>query len=186
LSTTPTLSPDEEKLTTIKKGTLRLLYETNKQLAIKLEELQKLKETEAQSNDEMRQLADIIRIIQRAMKGLDPEDDVFMGLINPKDIRERTRLEETGLLSHSAMRVAASYFPEFSMFEKIADMEDPYYISQDGEGRKEAILTVQAKTKMDGNMILNMPNTNGGVAETDQPQAVQPKKKSFISKVLHR
>jgi hypothetical protein len=154
-----------------------------KDLEAKITELQKIISTSKDPYEEMMQLAEIIRITQRAMKGLDPKENVFLGLINPEDIRERTRLEETGLLSHSAMRISAAYYPEFGMFEKIADMEDPYYISQDGEGRKEAILTVQAKTKMDGNMILNMPNTNGGVAETDQPQA---KKKGFLQKVFHR
>jgi hypothetical protein len=85
------------------------------------------------------------------------------------------------------MRVAASVWPEFSMLHKISEMEDPYYISQDGEGRKEGILLQQAKTKMDGNMILNMPNTQGGVAQTEQPQAnPQVPKKSLINRVLHR
>ena len=137
--------------------------------------------------EEMKKLAEIIRVIQRAMKGLGVDDDVFLGLINAKDIRERTRLDETNLLSHSAMRVAAKYWPEFNMFEKIADMEDPYYISEDGEGRKEGILLQQARSKLDANLILNMPNTAGGIAQTEQAQAnPPPQKKGLLNRVLHR
>lgn len=153
---------------------------------------QQIADLEAQSRDkdkpieEMKSLAEIIRIIQRAMKGLGVDDDVFLGLINAKDIRERTRLEETNLLSHSAMRIAAKYWPEFSMFEQIAEMEDPYYISEDGEGRKEGILLRQAQSKIDSNLILNMPNTQGGIAETEQSQAVAPKKKGLLQRIMHR
>jgi hypothetical protein len=137
--------------------------------------------------EELALLADTLRVIMRAMKGLGADDDVFLGLIKVKDIRERTRLDETTTISHSAMRVAAKRWPEFKLFEEITEMKDPYYISIDGEGRKEGILLQQAKTKMDGNMILNMPNTQGGVAQTDQPQGQAPsQKKSFINRVLHR
>lgn len=136
--------------------------------------------------EEMKQLAEIIRIIQRAMKGLGVDDDIFLGLINAKDIRERTRLDETAVLGHSAMRIAASGWREFALFEKIADMEDPYYISEDGEGRREGILLRQAQSKLDANLILNMPNAQGGVAQTEQPQAQPPQKKGLMQRILHR
>jgi len=76
------------------------------------------------------------------------------------------------------------------MFGVMADMEDHYYISGDNEtgglGRKEGILLQQAKTNLPNNMILNMPNTNGGTAQTDQAGATQPKKKGIIQRILHR
>jgi hypothetical protein len=131
---------------------------------------------------EIKELAEIIRIVQRAVKGLAADEDVFLGLINVKDIRERTRLEEAGLLSHSAMRLAGEKWSQLDLFTKIADMEDPYYISKDGEGRKEGILLQQAKAGNDkANLILNMPNTAGGPA-TDPNAPIQPKKSGFMSK----
>lgn len=164
----------------------KLKTETIEQLKQRVQELEGQIATATEPYDEMAKLAEIIRIIQRAMKGLGVDDDVFMGLINAKDIRERTRLEETALLSHSAMRIAKRYWPEFSMFEDIAEMEDPYYISEDGEGRREGILLRQAQSKLDANLILNMPNTQGGVAQTEQPQQQQPQKKGLIQRILHR
>jgi hypothetical protein len=157
-----------------------------RELQTKITELETEIKTSNNSNEELMHLAEIVRIIIRAAKGLGADEDVFYGLINAKDIRERTRLDETGLLSHSAMRIAAQAWPEFAMFQKIAEMEDPYYISEDGEGRKEGILLRQAQSKIDSNLILNMPNTQGGVAQTEQTQAAPAKKKSIIDKVLRR
>ena len=138
--------------------------------------------------EDLKQLAEIVRIIQRAAKGLGANDDVFQGLINVNDIRERTRLTETSLLSHSAMRVIAEELPELGLYGKIADMEDPYYISEEGEGRKEGILLQQAKSKQDANLVLNMPNTQGGQAQ--DPQFQGPSKpggiRGIINKITHR
>lgn len=137
-------------------------------------------------NEELRELAEIIRIIQRAVKGMGADDDVFQGLINIKDIRERTRLDEAGLLSHSAMRVCAAKWPELKLFLDIADMEDPYFISENGEGRKEGILLRQAQTGVDrNNLVLNMPNTQGPIAQDPNNQA-QPKKKGIVDRILKR
>lgn len=152
-------------------------------------EIAKLKDTLAHKDDsfeEMKQLAEIVRIVQRAMKGLGSEENEFYGLIDVKDIRERTRLDETTLLSHSAMRVAASQWSEFALMLKLADMEDPYFISQDGEGRREAILQSQAKAKLDGNMILNMPNTQGGVAQNPEINQAPQKKQGLFNKIKGR
>jgi hypothetical protein len=136
---------------------------------------------------ELKELADVIRVVQRAVKGMGAEEDVFQGLINVKDIRERTRLDEAGILSHSAMRIASNEWPELSTFLKIAEMEDPYFISEDGEGRKEGILLQQAKTGTDrNNLVLNMPNTAGGPAQDPSNPAPPPHKKSILDKVLRR
>jgi hypothetical protein len=84
------------------------------------------------------------------------------------------------------MRIASKQWPKLKLFETIADVEDPYYISLDGEGRKEGILLLQAKSKLDANLILNMPNTAGGIAQTEQPTAQAPQKKGFFSRVFKR
>jgi len=151
--------------------------------------IQELKTAIAAGNseyEELKKLAEIIRIVQRAVKGMGADEDVFLGLINAKDIRERTRLSEVALLSHSAMRSAADIWPELKLMGILAEMEDPYYISEDGEGRKEGILLRQAQSKIDSNLILNMPNTQGGPAMTEQSQGQTPKKKSLMDKVLRR
>jgi hypothetical protein len=154
-----------------------------KELEEKIRELNAERESANRSDQELKQLAELIRIIQRAVKGLSPDEDVFLGLINAKDIRERTRLNEAALLSHSAMRAASDVWPELSLMREFAEMEDPYYISEDGEGRREGILLQQAKSKLDANLILNMPNTQGGTAMTEQPQGQQPKKKGLLNKI---
>jgi hypothetical protein len=187
---TETVQPPQTKIET--RGHPKLPETVIKELNQKITELQQAIESSQDPYKEMAKMAEIIRIIQRAMKGLSPDDDVFQGLINAKDIRERTRLDETALLSHAAMRTAASNFPMMEMFGEIADMEDPYYISQDGLGRSEAIVLQQAKTNMPGNMILNMPNLQGEVAADQQQQQgpQHPQKKGgirgAIDRVLHR
>jgi len=149
--------------------------------------LEKAIKTSQDPYNELKELAEIIRIVQRAVKGLGADEDVFAGLINIKDIRERTRLDEAALLSHSAMRVVSEKWPELDLFLSIAEMEDPYFISEDGEGRKEGILLQQAKTGTDrANLVLNMPNTAGGPAQDPSNPAPQIKKKSIIDKVLRR
>lgn len=167
------------------RGRPKLPENTIKDLELKIETLKKIIKDKENPVAELKELAEILRLVQRAMKGLASEDDNFFGLIDVKDIRERTRLDETAVLSHSAMRLAYSMFPEFKLFNDIAEMEDPYYISEDGEGRKEAILQTQAKTKLEGPMVLNMPNSNGGLAQNEQPQQ-QPKKAGFMDKFRKR
>lgn len=154
------------------------------ELTNKVLELQAIVDSSSNENEEIKKYIEIFRLVQRAAKGLGADDDVFLGLINAKDIRERTRLDEAALLSHSAMRVAGKNWPLFSMFDQIADMEDPYYISEDGEGRKEGILLRQAQSKYDANLILNMPNTQGGVAQTEQAQGAPPQKKGIFQRIF--
>lgn len=185
------MSQTLDKLTTIKKSTLQQLIQNNKDLTQKVVEQQLKIEGKNTANKELLESAELIRVLQRAMKGLPAEDDVFLGLIDPENIKERTRLSSMEVYSHSAMRVIAAKWKEFDLFGELADIEDHYLISGDnpdgGLGRKEALLLQQARTNIDGNMILNMPNTNGGTAETTQPQAAAPKKKGNIfSRLLHR
>lgn len=161
--------------------------QTIRDLRNQIQILEKAIKTSQDPYNELKELAEIIRIVQRAVKGLGTDDDVFAGLINIKDIRERTRLDEAALLSHSAMRVVSEKWPELDLFLSIAEMEDPYYISEDGEGRKEGILLQQAKTGTDrANLVLNMPNTSGGPAKDPSNPTQPPKKKSIFDRVLRR
>lgn len=149
-------------------------------------EILKLKHDAENANEPMEQmkaLSEIVRIIQRAMKGLPAEDDVFLGLIDPKNIRERTRLDEVAVLGHSAMRVAAKWFPRLDGFTDLAEEEDHYYISQDGAGRIEGVLLQQAKTKIDSANITNltMPGAEQPQQQPQNPQ--QPHKKGVFSKL---
>jgi len=146
-------------------------------------ELQVLANAEPQKQIE--QIAETIRLLMRAVKGLEPIEDHYLSLINIKDIRERTRLEETALLSHSAMRVVSAEYPEMALFAKIADMEDPYYISEDGLGRQEAIAIQNAKARVDAANVFNMNPSAQNMPE-QQSGPTQPKKKSFIDKILRR
>lgn len=127
---------------------------------------------------------DLIRKIIRAKNGLPVDDDVFNGLIQVKDIRERTRLQEHDIYGHSFMRLLAEEGgEEWAIMAAMADMEDPYFISLDGEQRKEAILLSRARTGADmQNLNINLPNTNPntlGQEPPDQAQA-QHSKKSWI------
>jgi len=175
------ISPGSQELQVIPDRNLLVIQDLKNHIQV-LENVIKAKENPA---NEIKEYAEIIRIVQRAAKGLSPEDDVFQGLINVKDIKERTRLDENALLSHSAMRLAGEQWPELKLFQEIAEMEDPYFISLEGEGRKEGILLQQAKTGADkNNLVLNMPNTNGGPAQNLDPNAppTQPKKPGFFSR----
>ena len=96
----------------------------------------------------LREVAEGILALKRGMQGLPIDPDTFSGLINPKDIRERTRLGKTDIWGHSLMRlVSKTWGEEWGVWENIADMEDHYYISEGGEGRKEGIEMTKAKTQ---------------------------------------
>jgi len=92
-------------------------------------------------------LADPIRKLKRAVQGLTLDEDFFSGLLNIKDLRERTRVTEVQAYSHSVMRILADLYPyEFGIAKDMAIMEDTYFIAIEGEQRKEAILMTRAKS----------------------------------------
>jgi len=156
-----------------------------KELREKIAVLENQIRDNAEPQKQVAELAETIRLIMRAIKGLDPREDHYLGLIDVADIRERTRLDETALLSHSAMRVLAKEYPEMSLFGKIADMEDPYYISEDGLGRQEGIAIQNAKTRLDAANVFNMNPSAQNLPE-QQPGPTQPKKKGLIDKIFRR
>jgi len=85
----------------------------------------------------------------RAEEGesIEPED-VFSGMLNIKDIRERTRFPSyLDLRRHIYLRFLAKIVPEASdIFESWADEEAHEFISYPkGEGRKEGVEILAAK-----------------------------------------
>lgn len=122
--------------------------------------------------------AESLRKIKRGMQGLPiKEEDIFSGLINVKDLRERTRVSEIQIWSHSYMRIMADLYPDvFKIFKEIAEMEDTYYIAEDGEQRKEAILMQKVKSTLQVQAMgeaLQLPKV-----ETKPPE--EPKKRGIF------
>lgn len=145
------------------------------------EEQVMVQEKEPQSalltKEELQEIAYLIRAVQ----GLPLEEDLFSGLLNVKDIRERTRLSELDVYGHSVMRLIASWYPEEMGFWKdIADMEDHYFISLEGEQRKEAILMQRAKAeiRMAETGVMQLPKVETKPPE-EQQQPKQEKKGLF-------
>lgn len=96
----------------------------------------------------LEKIADPIRRIVRAAKGLPLDDDVYSGLIDVKDIKERTRVSTHNIYRHTYMRTLAleGGTEEWRILKDLAEMEDHYFISEEGEQRKEAILMKRMTT----------------------------------------
>ena len=116
-----------------------------------------------------RQVAEALKWIQRAIQGLDLEEDKFQGMMNVKDIRERTRIAVKGIRRHvyfrvlgaEGIRLAKGGLNPYDILIDVADEEDTYLIAKDGEQRKEAILLKRTEaSQMPQNTISigNIPN----------------------------
>jgi len=84
----------------------------------------------------------------RSLDGLPIEpEDVFSGMLNIKDIRERTRYPTIlDLKKHVTLRLIEKTYPVFGAFGKWADEEEHHFISYPkGEGRKEGVEIMKAK-----------------------------------------
>lgn len=177
------LAPQETKIET--RGRPKLPETVVKELKEKIVMLENQILEGKKPFQQMKELTEILRLVMRAMKGLDEKDDNFLGLIDVDDTRERTRLDEVTLLGHSAMHAFSSEFPEFSYLERIAEKEDHYYISEDGLGRQEAVGMIAAKANLAPENIINM-NSQPEQAnpQNQQGQPTQPpKKKGFFNKL---
>jgi len=130
------------------------------------------------SNGEDRsiKLAKKIRRFVRVSQGLSEEDDAFNGLIHIGDVRERTRISLRNIYSHNYMRLLAKEGgDEWEIWKKVADGEDTYYIAEEGEQRKEAILMKQTSSQQPTvaiNQPLSLPQveTNRPLGEPQQTQ----------------
>ena len=98
----------------------------------------------------MHKIGSGLKNLFRGMQGLPPEgDDMFSGMIEVKDIRERTRVTTHEAYAHAYMRILKDKGgEEWAIMEDIAQQEDKYFIAIDGEQRKEAILMQRAKTEV--------------------------------------
>lgn len=108
------------------------------------------------------QIAEPLKRLKRAMQGLPIEDDVFSGLLNVKDVRERARLSQAQIYANGYRRLVSKYGGrEFKIMKDVAVMKDVYSICKDGEQRKEAILMQKAKTEVSvvpsGPQVLGLP-----------------------------
>jgi len=123
---------------------------------------------------EARSLWNEIRMIERALRGLPLEEDVFNGLINIKSNIERARLSKGELRKHTHMRMMAMIQKgerdkaELDNWEVLADLEDVESIATDGKQWDYAVQMITGKKQE-----LVFPLTSG------QAQAPQPEQKKL-------
>jgi hypothetical protein len=121
-------------------------------------------------------VTELIRKLKRAMQGLSADEDVFSGLLNVKDIRERTRIDTRNVYRHTYMRMLADNGgEEWTIMKDWAVMEEHLFISENGEERREAILMTRAKVEQTSPLTLNLPQIG---AQTQEPPKQEEKKKS--------
>lgn len=136
--------------------------------------------------DTFRQIAEAIKWIQRAIQGLDLEEDKYQGMMNVKDIRERTRISIKGIRRHVYMRILAQEgsrlagvgtLNPFDIFKDVAEEEDTYLIAKDGEQRKEYILLKRTEASQNPQQTVSI----GSIPNVEtKPQ--EPKKAHFWSR----
>jgi len=98
---------------------------------------------------ELKNMLQVLSMLSRALEGqpIEPED-VFSGMLNIKDIRERTRFPSIlDLKRHVFLRLLSWKFPyEARSCKEWADQEAHNFISYPkGEGRKEGVEIMKAK-----------------------------------------
>jgi hypothetical protein len=116
--------------------------------------------------------AEFIRTHVRAAQGLPIHEDKYAYLMDIEDIRERTSLPEFDSKGHSAMRLLAKTYDELVIYDAIAEMEDHYARSIDGEGLKLAAIMATSKkeTTPTGELKLTLPQV-----ETKSPEETKKK-----------
>lgn len=119
---------------------------------------------------DIQETIEIIRQIFRAKMGLSKEDDPFLGLINVSDPREKARLTEHDYYGHSLMRLGAKTYPDaLEVWGNIAEMEDVYSPSIDGEQRKEAILLRRTQPDQPSPLTIQLPTIDTKPPEEKKP-----------------
>lgn len=119
-----------------------------------------------------------LKNIQRGASGLPPDEDIFSGLLNRTDIRERSRITLRETYRHSCMRMLATLNGGFEIWDDIANMEDTYSIAKDGEQWVYAIEMLKTRAQGPGTVINTGPQA--------LPGAPQPHKRSFVEKLTGR
>jgi hypothetical protein len=130
-----------------------------------------------------RQIAEALKWIQRAILGQELEEDKLQGMMNQKDIRERTRISVKGIRRHVYQRVVSKQgelraglggLNPYKILEEVADQEDTYLIAKDGEQRKEYILLKRTEPQQS--------NVSIGVIPSVETKLNQQKKEHFWSR----
>lgn len=93
--------------------------------------------------EEIRNIAEEIRLYRRASQGLSLDDDRFMGLMNPQDLRERTKLTRRDIFRHDYMEALSFYGgEEWSQMAQWWSSESHRFISEDAERAMAFIATL--------------------------------------------
>jgi len=105
--------------------------------------------------EELKPILEALTMTMRALKGQPIEQtDFISGLMNLKDIRERTRLNTQIILrKHVYLQLGAMYCPELKAALDWANEEKHDLISYKGEGRTEAIDYKKAEKAAEAGMI---------------------------------
>jgi hypothetical protein len=124
--------------------------------------------------EKFRELSTKVKYVVRSTLGLSLDEDSYEGLIDVKDIQERTRVDNVGVISHTYLRLLGEMFPyEFNICTKAVEHIDKYALSIDGLSRKEAILL---KSKPSQLLQTGAPLTVPEVDLTPQKQEGKGKK----------
>lgn len=109
----------------------------------------------------------VLKNIMRGLEGLPPEEDQFSSLLHINDDRERTRLSIHNIYRHSYMELLNDFGKQraemlgglnsFKGFGQWAEGENIYFISQEGEGRKEAILFKRESQQPQNQLTVSLP-----------------------------
>lgn len=123
-------------------------------------------------SEKLNRVADFIRKLKRAMQGQELDADKFAYLMDLEDIRERTSLSEHDVYGHSVMRLLAAEYDELAIYGRIAEMEDHYAISKDGEGKKIAATIAVGKKEQtaQGQVYIGLPPVSTKPEELGQEQ----------------
>jgi hypothetical protein len=126
------------------------------------------------SLEKFRELSTKVKYVVRSALGLPLDEDSYEGLIDVKDIQERTRVDNVGVISHTYLRLLGEIYPEeFEICTDAVEHIDRYALSIDGLSRKEAILL---KSKPSQLLQTGSPMTVPEVDLTPQKQESKGKK----------
>lgn len=120
-------------------------------------------------------LAEGIKNLVRGSQGLTIDEDPFSGLIHIKDPKERARLTPAEIYRHSFLRVLQKEGEGFEIFGVIADLEDTYSITKNGEQWLHAVEILRSRSQG--------PNTVVNTTLPGAPAGEQPQKKGFWSRL---
>lgn len=150
------------------------MTEKNKELP-RHELLKQQKENAEHFRDVSQDIAEGIKNLVRGSQGQNIEEDPFSGLIHIKDPKERARLTPGEIYRHSFLRVLEKEGPGFEIFGDIANIEDTYSITKNGEQWLHAVEILRSRSQ-GPNTVVNTTLPGGAPAQ-------EPKKRGFFSRL---